>query len=78
MPWIPKKKQNAIQSKGLAGPQWSITLSEVYSITKKWLRLIVSSEKIWGKIGEFDILVRKAQQMRVWYFSEILNRVQII
>jgi hypothetical protein len=63
---------------GLVSSQRSIALAEVYAITKKWLRLAESSEMIWGKISEFDNSVRKAQQTRVWYFSGILNRVQII
>jgi hypothetical protein len=72
------KKRHTIQYKYLVGPQRSIALSEVYAITKKWLRLTLSSEKIWEKMGEFDNPVRKAQQTRVWYFLEILIRVQII
>jgi hypothetical protein len=46
-----KKKRQFIQYKGLAGPQWSIALSEVYALTKKWLCLIGSSEKGRGKKG---------------------------
>jgi hypothetical protein len=72
------KKRHTIQYKGLVGPQRSIALSEVYAIIKTWLRLTVSFEKIWGKRGKFDNSIRKAQQTRVWYFSRILNRVQII
>jgi hypothetical protein len=37
--------------KSYQSPNNFIALSEVYAITKKWLRLIVSSEKIWGEKG---------------------------
>jgi hypothetical protein len=53
------KKGQIIQYKGLAGPQRSIALSEVYALTRKWLRLTGSSEKGWAKNGWVRQLSKK-------------------
>jgi hypothetical protein len=39
------KKGQIMQYKGLASPQRSITLSDIYALTRKWLRLTELSEK---------------------------------